>query len=253
MNQRYRITAVSRLMGITPRTLRYYDKMGLLKPSYRSTCDYRLYTSNDLYRLQHIIALKFLGFSLKKISTLTQKKSLHSIQLLETQISLLSQKIIQLKKSTMLLLYLTHQLDKKTEVPWETLHHLIPIMRLSPDEEAHWQKYYYSPSEYQALETLTRQKTERGWKCYLTRWKKLFKRVEAHLHTDPASSTGQMLATQWLALVDEAYHDTPLLRKKAWEAYQAGLVPETHMPHHRGVIDYINRSIKALNDATPQN
>ena len=54
-------------MGITVRTLQYYDKEGLLSPSAESEGGRRLYTDKDLVMLHQIVSLKSLGFSLGDI------------------------------------------------------------------------------------------------------------------------------------------------------------------------------------------
>lgn len=54
-------------MGVTVRTLQYYDKEGLLSPSAESEGGRRLYTDKDLITLHQIISLKSLGFSLDDI------------------------------------------------------------------------------------------------------------------------------------------------------------------------------------------
>ena len=54
-------------MGVTVRTLQYYDKKGLLSPSAESEGGRRLYTDKDLVILHQIISLKSLGFSLDDI------------------------------------------------------------------------------------------------------------------------------------------------------------------------------------------
>lgn len=46
---------VVNLTGITARTLHYYDEIGLLKPSIVTETKYRLYTEDDLSRLQEIL------------------------------------------------------------------------------------------------------------------------------------------------------------------------------------------------------
>ena len=58
---------VARKMGVTVRTLQYYDKEGLLSPSAESEGGRRLYTDKDLVMLHQIISLKSLGFSLDDI------------------------------------------------------------------------------------------------------------------------------------------------------------------------------------------
>lgn len=54
-------------MGVTVRTLQYYDKIGLLPPSGESAGGRRLYTHKDLIKLHQILSLKSLGFSLDDI------------------------------------------------------------------------------------------------------------------------------------------------------------------------------------------
>ena len=58
---------VAQLMGTTVRTLQYYDKQGLLKPSTTSEGGRRLYSSKDLVKLHQIMSFKYLGFSLDEI------------------------------------------------------------------------------------------------------------------------------------------------------------------------------------------
>lgn len=58
---------VAKKMGVTVRTLQYYDKEGLLSPSAESEGGRRLYTDKDLVILHQIISLKSLGFSLDDI------------------------------------------------------------------------------------------------------------------------------------------------------------------------------------------
>ena len=58
---------VAKKIGITVRTLQYYDKEGLLPPSAESEGGRRLYTDKDLVTLHQIMSLKSLGFSLNDI------------------------------------------------------------------------------------------------------------------------------------------------------------------------------------------
>lgn len=58
---------LAKKLGTTVRTLQYYDKEGLLKPSAESEGGRRLYTDKDMVKLHHILLLKSLGFSLEDI------------------------------------------------------------------------------------------------------------------------------------------------------------------------------------------
>ena len=69
----WRIKEISDLTKTSVRMLRHYDKIGLLKPSYRLSNGYRCYTAEDLAKLQQIIALRYFGFSLGTIKAIVQK------------------------------------------------------------------------------------------------------------------------------------------------------------------------------------
>lgn len=58
---------LSARLGTTVRTLQYYDRLGLLKPSAESEGGRRLYSEKDMVLLHQILSLKKLGFSLKEI------------------------------------------------------------------------------------------------------------------------------------------------------------------------------------------
>lgn len=61
------VGAVAKKMGVTVRTLQYYDKEGLFSPSLESEGGRRLYTDKDVINLYQILSLKHLGFSLDDI------------------------------------------------------------------------------------------------------------------------------------------------------------------------------------------
>lgn len=63
----YSINKLSQLAGVSTRTLRYYDEIGLLKPKRISSSGYRIYGKEELELLQHILFYKELGFELLTI------------------------------------------------------------------------------------------------------------------------------------------------------------------------------------------
>lgn len=92
---------VAKKMGVTVRTLQYYDKEELLSPSAESEGGRRLYTDKDLVILHQIISLKSLGFSLKDIKgRLNSLKTPDEVaNALTEQADDIRQKIEQLKDS----------------------------------------------------------------------------------------------------------------------------------------------------------
>ncbi|MDA2238563.1 MerR family transcriptional regulator [Bacillus cereus group sp. Bc222] len=67
---------------VTVRTLRYYDKINLLKPSDYTEGGHRLYTKDDLYVLQQIQSFKHLGFSLSEIQNIILQREIETEEFL---------------------------------------------------------------------------------------------------------------------------------------------------------------------------
>jgi DNA-binding transcriptional MerR regulator len=67
MRQLLQIGEVAKLIGVSPKTIRYYHEIGLLAEPKRTESGYRLYTAQELLRLQHIRRLRSLGLPLERI------------------------------------------------------------------------------------------------------------------------------------------------------------------------------------------
>ena len=98
---------VSAITGISIRTLRYYDEIGLLKPTVLTEAGYRLYDSKALEKLQEIMFFRELEIPLMDIKKIMDNPDYDKEQVLLTQKSLLEQKrnrlngIIELIKDIM--------------------------------------------------------------------------------------------------------------------------------------------------------
>lgn len=80
------IQQLTRETGVTVRTLRYYDQIDLLKPSGKTEGGHRLYSEADVIRLQQILFLKEMGFSLKETANMLGKDELDLKDSLEKQL-----------------------------------------------------------------------------------------------------------------------------------------------------------------------
>ena len=73
MREQLHIGEVAALVGVSPKTVRYYHEVGLLAEPARTEAGYRLYTAQDLLRLQRIRRLRALGLSLERIKEILGK------------------------------------------------------------------------------------------------------------------------------------------------------------------------------------
>lgn len=83
------VNEISKLTGVSVRTLHHYDDIGLLKPSSVTEKGYRLYDDHALERLQLIMMFKELQFPLKEIKQIISSENLSYTQVIEDQINLL--------------------------------------------------------------------------------------------------------------------------------------------------------------------
>ena len=70
----FTIGQVAKKYGLSRSTLIYYDKIGVLNPGGRSESNYRLYTEDDIHRMDRIMLFRGAGLSLQSIAALLDKK-----------------------------------------------------------------------------------------------------------------------------------------------------------------------------------
>ena len=98
MKNEYMIKELARLYGVGTDTLRYYERLGLIRPR-RGENGYRLYSLRDIYRLTIIRDLRQLGFSTDRISAYLDDLSIGNTQaLLTEEQQLIRQRIKQLRQ-----------------------------------------------------------------------------------------------------------------------------------------------------------
>jgi len=92
----YRITELGRRFELSRSTLLYYDRIGLLRPSGRTQADYRLYTQEDLTRLERICFYRDAGLSLSEIAHLLKQTDSDS-SILESRLRKIGGEMLVLK------------------------------------------------------------------------------------------------------------------------------------------------------------
>lgn len=97
MKDYYKINEISKLYGIGVDSLRYYEKLGILKPK-RDMNDYRLYSLKDIYKLNIISDLRKLDFSMKQIKDYLERQSIdNTLALLKEEEEYITEQLKGLK------------------------------------------------------------------------------------------------------------------------------------------------------------
>jgi MerR family transcriptional regulator, thiopeptide resistance regulator len=197
-----RITEFARDAGVTVRTLHLYDRLGLLKPAALTESGYRLYGEAELARLEQILALRFVGFTLEQIKELLGG----STPPLATALRMQREVIVRRKRRLDSALAAIDEAERavaggETADLWATLRNVIEVFEMQNDWE--WTKKYYSGEALERVEE--RQRTtpasivEQGQRD----WTALIADVEQAVGrgVDPSSDEAQTLAQRWRALI----------------------------------------------------
>jgi DNA-binding transcriptional MerR regulator len=78
----YTVQKLSRLAGVSPRTLRYYDEIGILKPARINSSGYRIYGQREVDLLQQIMFYRELGLELSRINEIISNPSFDMVSAL---------------------------------------------------------------------------------------------------------------------------------------------------------------------------
>ena len=177
---------VSKLAGVSIRTLQYYDKIGLLHPTGYTDAGYRLYDDADLERLQHILLFRELEFPLKDIKTIINSPGFDRGRALDQQIELL-----KLKKEC-----IENLMNLALEIKTLGVGHMDfkAFDRSKLDEYSRQAKELYSDTpEYREMEEKAKSRTKEDEHLMADRFMLLFKEAGEMKNTDPSSPEAQDL------------------------------------------------------------
>lgn len=127
--------------NVTVRTIRYYDKQNILKPSYVTDTGVRFYTDSDFTRLQQVLLLKYLGFSLEDIKNMTIGDSDYHILMnsLQLQLKLIQDKIAQMQLVKSAIEDTAAAIQKKKSIDWSSMLSLIHLTSMENSLKTQYQ------------------------------------------------------------------------------------------------------------------
>lgn len=147
-NRLYTIGEFAEKAGVTLRTLRYYDKIDLLKPSSYNQSGHRLYSKQDFGRLQKILTLKFIGLSLDDIANI-MRYDLSDNDLkkpLEIQKEIMKEKIHHIQMVIKAIDEAVHMLDNTHVLNWDKFINIINVINI----DKKWIEQYENASNLKA-------------------------------------------------------------------------------------------------------
>ncbi|HHT7189956.1 TPA: MerR family transcriptional regulator [Bacillus cereus] len=148
------IQQLTRETGVTVRTLRYYDEIDLLKPSGKTEGGHRLYSEADIIRLQQILFLKEMGFSLKETANMLVKSELDLKKSIENQLRFVQEEQKKFNRMERILQAVVYSVDVEGELDWKVMFELIQLSKQSPRIQEIFQNEVFSKEEQDLLHNL---------------------------------------------------------------------------------------------------
>ncbi len=224
---------LSKLTGVSVQTLHYYDHIGLVKPSIRLNSGYRLYSEKDLLKLQQIIALKFFGFQLSKITSLLSS-NIETLENFEAQAQFLEEKSKNLFEASQMLKNIISECGPDKSIALNNIIKSIEVYRMTQALENTWEGKVLTHEELKEYakfqDGLKTRFTEEGKKDFSQKWVDLVAETSRNLDKDPRSNLGAKIAKELMDWVCTLYgKEHANLRRALWEkGFKTGKADGVH-------------------------
>jgi len=196
------VNEVSKLTGVSIRTLQYYDKIGLLHPTGYTESGYRLYDDTALEMLQQILLFRELEFPLKDIRKIVLSPDFDRNRALEQQIELLTLKKEHLENLILFargikgigVKYLDFSAFDTTKID--------ECVKRAKEQEEQWVK----TAEYKEFAEKSRNWSKEDEKQMTEEFMQIFARFGALKGTDPAAEEAQSQVRELQEYINEHFY-----------------------------------------------
>ncbi|MFD7525609.1 MerR family transcriptional regulator [Paenibacillus chitinolyticus] len=241
----YSIGQLSKKTNISIRTLRYYDEIGLLKPAEVADSGYRYYSGREVKQLQHIAALKELGFTLasikKMLSSGEETNEINWGAYLDFELAAVAEERRRLDEMEKLLQVTRHAFEMKGDVESEDIFLFIRSLSAPSEGRETFLTQHFTDNEIRILKSLPDLSADDPRNMA---WAKLIREVKEHLHEPPSSAVSQKLAARIVEISMDWFQQDEQLIEKYWSLIRPEEGKEAKVyGMEADVMDYIDRIV----------
>jgi DNA-binding transcriptional MerR regulator len=246
-----KVGELARRTGLTVRTLHHYDAIGLLKPSLHTEAGYRVYTAGDIARLQQVLSLRQLGFSLDEIHGCLDRPAFSPLEVIGLHLARLRGQIESQRKLCERLEALAAHLRAAGEVSADEFLHTIEDMTML---ETIAEKYF-TPEQRKLIAESRERAGQETLERMQEEWAELIALIRAEMDqgTDPADAKVQALLGRWQDLLNRSTGGDPGIQqgmKRLWEEQGDNLAAQFGSKYDsRPIWGYIERASTAAKRA----
>jgi DNA-binding transcriptional MerR regulator len=240
MSEALKVGELASRTGLTVRTLHHYDEIGLLRPSLHTGSGHRLYTGGDVARLQQIVSLRQLGFSLEQVRACLDRSDFSPLEVIRLHVARLREQIALQQGLVERLTGLERLFETAGEVSAEQFLQTIEVMTMIEN--------YYTPEQLAQLQQRSKEVGEERIKQGQADWAELFAKLKIEMDngTDPADAKVQALVKWQHQLVNEFTGGDPAIAaslKRMWT--EQGDKLSAQMGYDPRLMEYLAKANEA--------
>jgi DNA-binding transcriptional MerR regulator len=239
-----KVGELAKRTGLTVRTLHHYDDIGLLKPSLHTDSGHRLYTVRDLARLQQIVSLRQLGFSLDQVRECLDRPEFSPLEVIVLHAARLREQVELQQRLCERLESIAAHLRAAGDVSADDLLKTIEGMTMIES--------YYTPEQMEYLQKRREQVGDDRILQVQKEWSELIAQVRAAMQkgTVPSDPAVLKLARRWTGLINEfTGGDQGIERSvgRLWKDQGDNLIARHGTEYDsRDVFEYIGQAIAVV-------
>lgn len=219
----YLVKEVADMAGISVRMLHHYDKIGLLKPESVSPAGYRLYTDQELEKLQQVLFYKELDFSLNEIKTMLNSPDFDRIQALKSHKKLLLEKKKRLDKIIQSVEVTINSIEGGREMDKKEMFEPFDMTEIEKHKEKYAdearQKYGHSDA-YKESQRRTSKYTKDDWAVIQKEGGEIYRKIADRMAYGPADPQVQQFVDEWRQYISKYFYEcTPEIFRGLGDLY----------------------------------
>ncbi|MGM7700714.1 MerR family transcriptional regulator [Pseudalkalibacillus sp. Hm43] len=208
----YKVKDVSNIVGVSVRTLHYYDQIELLQPESITPAGYRLYTDRNLERLQQILFFKEIGFPLTKIKEILDRPDFDRMHALHAHKEILLEKKKRIEEMLSTVDQTIHSIEGGTKMNEEDMFKGFDMKEI----EEHQKKYSdeakqkYGKEIVETAEKRTAKYTKEDWVRIQQENNDIYRKIADRMHAGPSDPEVQQAVSDWRQHITDHYYDCTL-------------------------------------------
>lgn len=228
---------VAKQRNVSVRTLRYYDQINLLTPSFRDDNGKRYYSEDDLFQLEKIVILKSLSLPLENIRDILDKLSYK--QILISHYNYLQEELSILQTSISNTTSLINMIDLDESLSWE---HVSELVQNSGESSKKWMDYFQEDEKSFLKKTIPSMSNhDETTQQYIS----MLRQIEWCIEHDikPESDEGLQIATKLIEISNVSFHGDVELMDKFWEVRKQPAKETGLYPISEDVLEFAERCV----------